>query len=440
MPQEVRFLSLDQALLTTLVVKVAVAATMATMLVRFGQFRRILLTEKRMWRERLTFAVAFGIPVSLGVIARLLLSYDAADLSLAGSFLGGLIAGPYAGAIVGCLAGLPALAAGEWIAIPLMIGGGFAGGGLRELSPKEAIWHVTPLLVTALRRHTWKLFGRFRIDWQVTLLAAPICLELLRQALGLRFGSQRLFYLAPSTGWLVVLVVLGSVLSVAVPIKIWNTARIEHRLQEQEKLLLAARVEALASQINPHFLFNTLASISSLIRSQPETARLLIGKLSGLLRRLLRSQEHFVTLREELASIDEYLDIETIRFGPTLVVNKEIAPETLDQMVPSMLLQPLVENSIKHGLSRKVGGGQITISSTRVTGQTVIEIVDDGLGMVTSGASLVEGEGIGLRNVDERLRVIYGTNYHLKLSSVPGEGTCARIEIPELMSPQRAMA
>ena len=122
------------------------------------------------------------------------------------------------------------------------------------------------------------------------------------------------------------------------------------------------------------------------------------------------------------------------------MVNKEIAPETLDQMVPSMLLQPLVENSIKHGLSRKVGGGQITISSTRVTGQTVIEIVDDGLGMVTSGASLGEGEGIGLRNVDERLRVIYGTNYHLKLSSVPGEGTCARIEIPELMSPQRAMA
>ena len=81
---------------------------------------------------------------------------------------------------------------------------------------------------------------------------------------------------------------------------------------------MAARVEALANQINPHFLFNTLTSISSLIRSQPETARVLIVKLSGLLRRLLRSQEHFVTLREELAAIDEYLDIERVRFGPTL--------------------------------------------------------------------------------------------------------------------------
>ena len=121
------------------------------------------------------------------------------------------------------------------------------------------------------------------------------------------------------------LIILATVLCVAIPIKIWNSARIEHRLQEQEKLLMAARVEALASQINPHFLFNTLTSISSLIRSQPETARTLIVKLSGLLRRLLRSQDHFVTLREELEAIDEYLDIESIRFGPKLRIEKSIA-------------------------------------------------------------------------------------------------------------------
>ena len=194
---------------------------------------------------------------------------------------------------------------------------------------------------------------------------------------------------------------------------------------------MSARVEALASQINPHFLFNTLTSISSLIRSQPETARKLITKLSGLLRRLLRSQEHFVTLREELASIDEYLDIETIRFGPTLVVEKQIEPETREQLVPSMLLQPLVENSIKHGISRKVGGGRITISSRRIEGHTVIEVIDDGLGITTDSPTTGSRSGIGLRNVDERLRVIYGENYHLKLSSSPGEGTCVRIEIPE---------
>ena len=430
MPPEDGSLSPERLLLITLVVKVAVAATLATMLVRFGQFRRILLTEKRAWRERLTFAFMFGLPASVLVGSRLLLGYNATDLSVAGSFLAGLIAGPYAGAIVGCLVGLPALADGEWIAILLSVGCGFAGGGLREVSPKEAIWHVTPLLVTALHRHTWKLFGRFRIDWQITLLAAPICLELLRLGLGFRFGEDRLFYLGADNVWLLGLVVLATVLSVAVPIKIWNTARIEHRLQEQEKLLMTARLEALASQINPHFLFNTLTSISSMIRSHPETARMLITKLSGLLRRLLRSQDHFVTLREELASIDEYLDIETVRFGPTLVVEKQIAPETLDQLVPSMLLQPLVENSIKHGISRKVGGGRITISSARTNGHTVIEVIDDGLGMTIDNPR--ESTGIGLRNVDERLRVIYGANYRLQLSSSPGEGTCARIEIPEL--------
>ena len=147
------------------------------------------------------------------------------------------------------------------------------------------------------------------------------------------------------------------------PIKIWNNARIEHRLQEQEKLLLAAKLEALANQINPHFLFNTLTSISSLIRTQPETARMLITKLSGLLRRLLRSTDHFVTLREELEAIDEYLHIEVDPVRAAAEGDKQIHPDTLDVIVPSLILQPLVENSIKHGLSPKVGGGRITITS-----------------------------------------------------------------------------
>src|SRR4030095_6377152 len=241
---------------------------------------------------------------------------------------------------------------------------------------------------------------------------------------------------------LMVLIVLATVLCVAIPIKIWNSARIEHRLQEQEKLLMAARVEALASQINPHFLFNTLTSISSLIRSQPETARTLIVKLSGLLRRLLRSQEHFVTLREELEAIDEYLDIESIRFGPKLHIEKSIDPDSLDVVVPSMLLQPLIENSIKHGLAPKIGEGRITIRSSRQNGHAIIDIIDNGVGVNVNSAHAdrVKDGGIGLRNVNERLRVIYGANYQLQLDSVPGEGTCARIVIPELIEPTRITA
>ena len=439
MPVEVKLLSASQFLLTTLVVKLAVVATLATMLVRFRQFRRILLTEQRAWRERLVFAVALGVPLCGGVTARLLLNYDAADLSLAGPFLAGLIAGPYAGALVGMMVGAPALLAGEAIAMPFAVGCGFSGGGLREICPKEAIWHFSPLFFTDLHRHAWRMVSRFKIDWVVVLVASTVGLELIRLGLGLRFPTH-LFHMQPPNVWLGLVVLLGTVLSVTIPIKIWNTARIEHRLQEQDKLLLSARLEALSSQINPHFLFNTLTSISSLIRSQPDTARTLVLKLSGLLRRLLRSQEHFVTLREELESVDEYLDIEMVRFGPTLVVEKEISEESLDVVMPSMLIQPLVENSIKHGLAHRVGGGKITIRSQRTAGHAIIEIADDGTGMTDTSLDDSRSDGIGLRNVDERLRVIYGENYHLRLDSAPGRGTCARIEIPVIDVPQQATA
>ena len=164
---------------------------------------------------------------------------------------------------------------------------------------------------------------------------------------------------------------------------------------------------------------------------------MLILKLSGLLRRLLRSHKHFVTLREELGAIDEYLDIETVRFGPTLVVNQQIAPDSLDLIVPSMVLQPLIENSIKHGLSKKIGGGTITIRSERTNGHIVIEVIDDGSGMSHEEIERAWSSGIGLQNVDERLRVIYGTNYQLKLKSTPEQGTCARIEIPELVASEQ---
>jgi two-component system LytT family sensor kinase len=434
-------LPVEQVLLYTLVVKIAVMAVLATMLARYRRFRHILIFERRAWPDRLTFALSLGIPLAAGVVARLLLNYNAADLTLEGSFLAGLIAGPYAGATVGGIVGVPPLANGEWGALPFAVGCGFAGGGLRELCPKESIWHFSPFVFTSLPRRVWRMLRSFDVDWQVVLVLVPVALEILRQAVGARWGDHhRLFYLHGTPAWRTIAVLLVTILAVATAIKIWNNARIEHRLQEQETLLLAAKIEALANQINPHFLFNTLTSISSLIRTQPETARMLITKLSGLLRRLMRSTDHFVTLREELESIDEYLAIEVVRFGPQLRVDKQIAPLTLDVVVPSMILQPLVENSIKHGLSRKVGGGRITIKTLVRDAHTIIEVHDDGLGMTEERLEHALGDGIGLSNVDERLRVIYGANYHLKLTSVPGEGTCASIAIPELAVPERVTA
>jgi two-component system LytT family sensor kinase len=430
MPQDPRFLSADQFLLATLVGKLAVMAAVATMLARYRRFRHILIFERRGWPDRLVFALGLIVPFAAGVASRLLLNYDAADLTLEVSFLAGLIAGPYTGGIVGGLVALPALVAGEWGAVPFAIGCGFAGGGLREACPKEEIWSFSPFVFFSLPRHLWRMVSDVKVNWQVVLLLAIIGLELVRHAVGSRFGAHRLFYFEAPSAWLMVVIYLATVLSVSTPIKIWNNARIEHRLQERETLLLAAKIEALKSQINPHFLFNTLTSVSSLIRSQPETARVVIQKLSGLLRRLMRSHEQFVSLREELEAIDEYLDIEVIRFGPRLSVRKEIAPDTLDVMVPSMILQPLVENSIKHGLARKVGPGRITIRSRRERGVALIEVEDDGLGISDERLHTAMSSGIGLSNVHERLSVIYGATGKVALSGAPGRGACVRLEIP----------
>src|SRR5262245_13672594 len=172
-----------QVLLTTLLVKLAVMAALATMLVRYRRFRHILIFERRAWPDRLVFALSLGIPLAAGVAARLLLQYKAADLTLEGSFLAGLIAGPYAGATVGAVLGMPPLANGEYIALPFAVGCGFAGGGLRELCPKEAIWHFSPFVFTGLHRRAWQMLRSFQMDWQVVLLMAPVGLELLRQGL-----------------------------------------------------------------------------------------------------------------------------------------------------------------------------------------------------------------------------------------------------------------
>src|SRR6266852_930658 len=209
-----KFLSADQILLTTLVVKLAVMAALATMLVRYRRFRHILIFERRAWPDRLVFALSLGIPLTAGVVSRLLLHYDAADLTLEGSFLAGLIAGPYAGAVVGTMVGLPPLGNGEWAALPFAVGCGFAGGGLRELCPKESIWHFSPFVFTGLHRRAWQMMRTMQVDWQVVLLLAPIGLALLRQALGSRWAALppsplgpevsapgRLFYLPYSSPW-----------------------------------------------------------------------------------------------------------------------------------------------------------------------------------------------------------------------------------------------
>jgi two-component system LytT family sensor kinase len=140
-------------------------------------------------------------------------------------------------------------------------------------------------------------------------------------------------------------------------------------------------------------------------------------------------------LREELEFIDDYLDIEVARFGrDNLDIVKHVDDETLEAFVPSMLLQPIVENCLKHGLAHKLEGGQISIRTLTQAGRLVIEVEDNGAGISEARLEQVYVEGIGLSNVHERLRVLYGGEFRMEISSHPGKGTVIRIEIPELVT------
>jgi two-component system LytT family sensor kinase len=201
---------------------------------------------------------------------------------------------------------------------------------------------------------------------------------------------------------------------------------------------------ALQNQINPHFLFNTLNSISSLVRFDPDTAREMVLKLATILRRLLNSTDSFVPLREEVEFIDNYLDIEVVRFGrDKLKVVKDLDPASLEAMIPSMLLQPLVENCIKHGLSPKVEGGSITLRSRVIDSRLVVEVEDNGVGMGSAQphgqADGLAGMGIGMANVAERLKVLYGDAAKMMIESREGGGTLIRLRLPILPNPEELM-
>ena len=196
---------------------------------------------------------------------------------------------------------------------------------------------------------------------------------------------------------------------------------------------MQARLDALTAQINPHFLFNTLNSIASLVRIDPETARQVIFRLSNILRRLLKKHENFTSLSDELAFIDDYLSIEVIRFGEQkLKIVKEIEDQTLPLMVPSMLLQPIVENAIRHGLSPRVEGGVIHIRSCRENGRLILEVRDNGVGIPPEQITHIDQQGIGISNVQERLRVLYGSEFTFQIESLAEGGTSIQIGIPLL--------
>lgn len=210
------------------------------------------------------------------------------------------------------------------------------------------------------------------------------------------------------------------------------------QLEEQNKLLAKAELHALQSQINPHFLFNAINTIASLTRSDPETARGLLIHLGSFFRKNLATQDELVPLREELEQVRSYLLIEQARFGAKLRVEFSI-PEDVDCLIPPLLLQPIVENAVKHGIQKKLGPGVVTISARNLPGETELVVCDDGIGMDAARLKGLLSEArpkrsIGLWNINARLANLYGPEYALAISSEAGSGTTVRVRIPREVS------
>ena len=202
----------------------------------------------------------------------------------------------------------------------------------------------------------------------------------------------------------------------------------ELRTAELEAGLAQARLQALQMQLNPHFLFNTLHSISSLMHKDVEAADRMISRFGDLLRLALENTDaHEVPLRQELDFLKSYLEIEQTRFGDRLSVRMDIAPETLDARVPNLVLQPLVENAIQHGIEPHARPGHIELRARRENGKLLLEVSDNGDGLPDNGSTI---GGIGVSNTRARLQQLYGDAHRFEFSNGGQGGLLVSVVIP----------
>jgi sensor histidine kinase YesM len=256
-------------------------------------------------------------------------------------------------------------------------------------------------------------------------------------ALVLLFYPLMVFYQARL---LAMLVVVNGVVALIVGLIVYNYERLrdeieagyralaENQAREERLRELAVRSElkALKAQINPHFLFNALNSISALIGADPAAAEKTLERLAGVFRgTLLASEKENVPLKAELELVDTYLDIERARFGDRLIVRQTVSPDALEAPVPPLILQQLVENAVRHGISPRVEGGTVSIEARVDGGKLVVIVEDDGPGMGTEDPEQAMSRGYGLRNVRDRLYTRFGALACFEL----GEGPGARVEL-----------
>ncbi|MGW4747007.1 sensor histidine kinase [Streptomyces sp. NPDC004290] len=218
----------------------------------------------------------------------------------------------------------------------------------------------------------------------------------------------------------------------------WVSVQLElAELDRSRTRIVEAEIRALRAQISPHFIFNSLAAIASFVRTDPERARELLLEFADFTRYSFRRHGEFAQLADELRAVEQYLALAGARFGDRLKVTLQIAPEVLPVALPFLCLQPLVENAVKHGLQDRERGCRVTIAARDAGAEAVVTVEDDGIGMDPELLRAVlrgehpAGSGIGLSNVDERLRQVYGAEHGLVIETGVGAGMKVTVRLPK---------
>jgi LytS/YehU family sensor histidine kinase len=398
----------------------------AYLVTRLPAVRRAITDSKYRGADQLVLALVFGAFSAAGNFIGIPVHGALANTRIVGPIAGGLIGGPWVGLGAGLLGGLVRLSLGGYTALAALVANVIAGliGGLvcRRLGPR----HITVPVALATG-----ILAELNLKACILLMAKP-------------------FHLA----WqLERTIALPTIAANAAAVGIFILV-VRDVYREQEKaqaaatqlaLLAQAELQALKAQVNPHFLFNTLTTVGALTRSDPEGARGVIKDLSVFLRRSLERGEEMSTLADELNTVATYLRLEQARFGLRIREDILVPPELLGQALPVFILQPLVENAIKHGIGPKREGGTVTLRAGQDARGTWIEVTDDGLGIAPEdlarlnargGSRSATGMGIGLQNVHRRLRLMFGPGFGLGLSSAGlRQGTTARLTLPAQARP-----
>jgi two-component system LytT family sensor kinase len=423
----------DQFLLINLLLRIAVMAGIISLVLGFGFVVQSLVRVSVSRAARVKMAILLAAIFVLGVLVRKFGYQGAMDLSLEGALLAGFLGGTWVGTAVGASIGLVCYLFGETIALPFYTAVGLVSGLLfSALGVGGEIWSYSLNPFFIIYNFFERLFkGRLNRDF-IPFVTCLVFAMVRYRLLG-RYGTRLLYGYNPKDGLLLVLDLTVLVYALGIALKMASGTRTEIILREEEKQLIHARLTTLRSQINPHFLFNTLNSISALIRTDAEKAREMTRRLSSIFRKSLEDSSDTHSLSDEIKFIEDYLSIERVRFGDDkLRIVKDIDSSTEGKEVPAMILQPIVENAIKHGISRRTDGGTVRIASRVKQGGVEIEVENDGPSCGSFDLRELIERGMGLRNVIERLN-IYGYGMEqLSLSPRAEGGAVVRLFIPRL--------